>query len=171
MATSRKQSFSFLYINVYEFEQTNQEDKKDPIRRENLQILLKYNEGNSLLPFSLDNFFCFQDVWYINLVNIMNFIGKKTFYISFPKSFPQRIQIILDKHTGTFLIKEQYIKRNEKGGIIVGNYHEKKHEHKHNCESILQKAFEKLLKEIFEDHHKDCHKDHHKDKHDCGCHS
>jgi hypothetical protein len=36
MATSRKQSFSFLYINVYEFEQTNQEDKKDPIRRENL---------------------------------------------------------------------------------------------------------------------------------------
>jgi hypothetical protein len=36
IATSRKQYFSFLYINVYEFEQTNQEDKKDFIRRENL---------------------------------------------------------------------------------------------------------------------------------------
>ena len=36
MATSRKQYFSFLYINVYEFEQTNQEGKKDFIRRENL---------------------------------------------------------------------------------------------------------------------------------------
>ena len=43
---------------------------------------------------------------YTLLVNIMNFIGKKTFFISYPKGFPYRIQIILDKHTSTFLIKE-----------------------------------------------------------------
>ena len=43
---------------------------------------------------------------YISLVNIMNFMEKKAFVISYPKSFPYRIQIILDKHTSTFLIKE-----------------------------------------------------------------
>ena len=40
MATSRKQYFILLYINVYEFEQTNQEDKKDFQSR----ILLTYRK-------------------------------------------------------------------------------------------------------------------------------